>query len=208
MTSSRFHDDVWSATEPGVPPEHFERRRRFLLGQVHPGERVLDLGCGEGWFAQALTDAGALVLAADVAEEPLRRARRRVADLDVRRLPIVGAWPLADASFDMVWAGEVIEHVVDTAAWLSELRRVLRSGGRLVLSTPDHGRLTLLGLALRPRAFDAHFEPRADHLRFYSRRTLTALLADFGFEEIAVRGAGGVPGARTTLLAGARRARF
>jgi SAM-dependent methyltransferase len=119
-----------------------------------------------------------------------------------------GAWPLEDASFDAVWAGEVIEHVLDTAGWLSEARRVLRSGGSLLLSTPDHGRLRMIRWALAPRAFEAHFDPRADHLRFYTRGTLTELLEDFGFHDVEVRRAGGLPGARRELLACARRSRF
>ncbi len=118
------------------------------------------------------------------------------------------AWPLADASFDAVWAGETIEHVADTAGWLSQLRRVLRSGGSLLLSTPAHGRLSMLALALSARRFDEHFDPRSDHLRFYTQRTLARLLADFGFERIDVRAAGGAPGARRTLLASAVRSRF
>ncbi|MGD0454549.1 MAG: methyltransferase domain-containing protein, partial [Solirubrobacteraceae bacterium] len=108
----------------------------------------------------------------------------------------------------VVWAGEVIEHVADTAAWLSEVRRVLRSGGSLVASTPAHGRLTLLRLALSRRAFAEHFDPLGDHLRFYNRDTLTRLIAELGFEQIQVRSAGGVPGARALLLAHAIRSRF
>jgi hypothetical protein len=77
-----------------------------------------------------------------------------------------------------------------------------------LLSTPAHGRLALLALALSGRRFDRHFDPRGDHLRFYSARTLRGLLADFGFETVSVRGAGGLPGARALLLADARRARF
>ena len=133
----------------------------------------------------------------DVAEEPLRRGRARYPQLDLRVVLLDGPWPLDDACFDLVWAGETIEHVADTAAWLSEVRRVLRSGGSLLLSTPAHLRLSMLRLALSRRAFDAHFDPRADHLRFYSPRTLRRLLEDFGFEDIecaarrARRGPGG-----------------
>jgi 2-polyprenyl-3-methyl-5-hydroxy-6-metoxy-1,4-benzoquinol methylase len=107
-----------------------------------------------------------------------------------------------------VWAGEVIEHVADTAAWLSEVRRVLRSGGSLLVSTPAHPRLTLMRLVLSKRAFAGHFDPRGEHLRFYSRETLTRLIGDFGFERIEVRSAGGPPGARRLLLAHAIRSRF
>jgi 2-polyprenyl-6-hydroxyphenyl methylase/3-demethylubiquinone-9 3-methyltransferase len=146
-------------------------------------------------------------VAVDVADEPLRRARTRHPELDLRLIDADGPWELPDAAFDVVWAGEVIEHVLDTASWLSEVRRVLRSGGALLLSTPAHGRLTLLRLALSRRAFAEHFEPRGDHLRFYARDTLSRLLEDFGFESVRVRSAGGAPGAPSVLLVSAIRAR-
>ena len=85
---------------------------------------------------------------------------------------------------------------------------MLRSGASLLLSTPAHGRLTMLALALSARRTDEHFDPRADHLRFYTRRTLARLLEDFGFERIDVRAAAGPPGARRVLLASALRSRF
>jgi 2-polyprenyl-6-hydroxyphenyl methylase/3-demethylubiquinone-9 3-methyltransferase len=192
----------------GLDPSDLQLRRRFLLEHVSPGMRVLDVGCGEGVFAAELARAGAEVVGIDVAEEPLRRARARRPELDLRLVDGEGEWPLADASFDVVWAGEVIEHVADTAGWLSEVRRVLRSGGSLLLSTPANGPLTMLRMALSGRAFEDRFEPRGEHLRHYSRGTLTALLADFGFHEAHVRSAGGLPGARRVLLARAVRSRY
>ena len=207
--SEDYHEALWETVPEGLEPVDLARRRNFLLGHVSAGERVLDVGCGEGRFAAELVRAGAEVVGIDVAAEPLRRARERYPELvDLRQVPAAGAWSLEDASFDLVWAGEVIEHVADTAGWLSELRRVLRSGGLLLLSTPDHGRLRRLGWALAPRAFAAHFDPRADHLRFYTAGTLRELLEDFGFYDVAVRRAGGPPGARRQLLASARRSRF
>ena len=208
MSERDYHDSRWAGIPAGLDPLQFSQRLAFLRGRVLRGRRVLDVGCGEGQFAAALGEVGAKVVAIDVAEEPLRRARMRHPDLDLRLVPAEGPWPLQDASFDVVWAGETIEHVVDTAGWLSEVRRVLRSGGELLLSTPAHEPLRMLGLALSRRAFAAHFEPRSDHLRFYSRATLSDLLADFGFDEIEVRGLGGAPGARRTLLASARRMRY
>ncbi|HUB73684.1 MAG TPA: class I SAM-dependent methyltransferase [Solirubrobacteraceae bacterium] len=208
MPSREHYEALWRALPEGLEPERFALRRAFLLARVNAGERVLDLGCGDGRFAAELAHAGAHVLGVDVAEEALRRARARHPRLELALLPADGPWPLRDASFDVVWAGEVIEHVADTAAWMSELRRVLRSGGRLLLSTPDNAPLSLLRAALWPRAFAARFDPLGEHLRFYSARTLRALLSELGFEEIALRRAGGVPGARALLLAQARRTRF
>jgi 2-polyprenyl-3-methyl-5-hydroxy-6-metoxy-1,4-benzoquinol methylase len=207
--SEDYHEALWEAVPEGGEPVDFACRRDFLLDHIDAGERVLDVGCGEGRFAAELARAGADVVGLDVAAEPLRRTRERHPELvDLRHVPAAGVWPLEDASFDVVWAGEVIEHVADTAGWLSEVRRVLRSGGVLLLSTPDHGRLRMLRWAFGSSAFEAHFDPRADHLRFYTRRALTELLEDFGFHDVDVRRAGGPPGARRRLLASARRSRF
>lgn len=208
MPCRDYNEAIWRSLPVGLAPHHLDLRMGFLLAGVSAGQRVLDLGCGEGVFASALLRAGAHVTAVDVAEEPLRRARAADPRLDLRLIDGEGAWDLPDSAFDVVWAGEVIEHVADTAAWMSELRRVLRSGGRLLLSTPCLGRLSLLAGALSSSAFAARFDPRGQDLRFYSPRTLTALLGDFGFQEAQVRAAAGPPGARRLLLASAVRSRF
>ena len=72
--------------------------------------------------------------------------------------------PFAEDAFDVVWAGEVLEHVADVVGLLAEVRRVLRWDGTLLVTTPWHGRVS--------SPTDAHFDPRADHLRFFSARTL------------------------------------
>ncbi len=230
MSSRSYHERLWQAVPEGALPDDLPLRRGFLLGRLRELEpsradrlavggaeaaerarsslRVLDVGCGEGQLTAELALAGYSAVGVDVAAEPLRRARASHPGLDVRLLEPDVPWPLDDASFDAVWAGETLEHVLDTAGWLSEVRRVLRSGGSLLLSTPAHGRLRMLGLALSPRRLDRHFDPRSDHLRFYTRRTLARLLDEFGFERVEVRGAGGPPGARRVLLAAAVRSRF
>jgi 2-polyprenyl-3-methyl-5-hydroxy-6-metoxy-1,4-benzoquinol methylase len=223
--SSPYRERVWESVPNGAQPEQLTSRLAFALERLRaagassvtsgtaPGVagvsplRVLDVGCGEAQITAELARAGFDVVGVDVAEEPLRRARRRHSELDLRLVEEVD-WPLTDASFDAVWSGETLEHVLDTSAWLSEVRRVLRPRGSLLLSTPAHDPLTLLGLSLRPRAFERRFDARSDHLRFYNRRMLAQLLADFGFEQIELRGAGGLPGARRVLLAAAVRSRF
>ncbi len=219
--ASVYHERLWESIPAGLEPADFQVRLAFLRARVQAGERVLDVGCGEGRFTSALVEAGVQAVGIDVAQEPLRRAQARRsaavarhaagtagAELDLRVVPPHGPWPFAEASFDAVWAGETIEHVMDTAGWLSEVRRVLRPGGLLLLSTPANDRLTLLRAALSRRAFAAHFDPRSDHLRFYTRASLAELLEEFGFAGIAIDGLGGVPGARRTLLAVAQRTRW
>ncbi len=213
MPPREYHEELWQALPQGLEPPRFRARARFLLAHVRAGERVLDLGCGEGAFAAALMRAGTQLVLADVAAEPLRRARLACPALEQAvLLDGEGTWQLEDASFDAVWAGEVIEHVADASRWLSELRRVLRPRGTLLLSTPAHGAVELMRLALRRRAREQHLDPRSDHLRFYTAGTLRALVADFGFEQIEVTVLGGVLDAAVgdgrTLLLAAVRSRF
>ena len=177
-----WREAVWRAVPEGAQPERFAARLAFLLGRVGAGDRVLDLGCGDGAFAAALLDAGCAVTMADVAEEALRRARVRAPGAEAVKLADGGPLPFAEDAFDAVWAGEVLEHVADVVGLLAEVRRVLRWGGRLLATTPWHGRVVV--------ATDAHFDPRSDHLRFFSARTLRAVLADAGFHDIDVRRAG------------------
>lgn len=190
MPTRAYYEALWKDLPEGLTPAAFQLRLRFLLEHVQPGQHVLDLGCGEGAFAGELLRAGAEVVATDVAEEPLRRARARHAGLETRLIEPAGPWDLPGAGFDVVWAGEVIEHVADTAAWMSELRRVLRSGGTLLLTTPAHGRGARLRLAFSNSAFAEHFDPLTDRLRFYSARTLTALIGEYGFQSVEAVSAG------------------
>ncbi|HEV2786005.1 MAG TPA: class I SAM-dependent methyltransferase [Solirubrobacteraceae bacterium] len=184
---SALHDAIWEAVPADARPERFVLRRAFLLEHVRPGDSVLDLGCGAGEFSDELLRAGAMAVGVDVAREALRRAQVRLPGAELRLWSDGEPLPLPDASVDTVWAGEVIEHVVDVAPWLSEVRRVLRPGGTLLLTTPHHGPRILLGLALSPRRFAAHFDPRSDHVRFFSPRTLRALLDDLGFDVADMR---------------------
>jgi 2-polyprenyl-3-methyl-5-hydroxy-6-metoxy-1,4-benzoquinol methylase len=208
MSSREYYEALWRSLPEGMEPADRALREKFLCDHVGAGERVLDVGCGDGTFADALRGHGAHVVGIDLAEEPLRRAHARDPELELKLVDGEGPWPLEDASFDAVWAGEVIEHVLDTATWLSEVRRVLRSGGSLLLSTPDNGPLSMMRAALSRRAYVRRFDPQGDHLRFYDRRTLSRLLEDFGFGAVEIHSYGGLPGARRGLLAHAVRSRF
>lgn len=184
----------------------FGERLAFLRREVRSGDRALDLGCGTGEFTAALAQAGARATGADVAEAALVRARARYSDQDhhpplpFRLVPIDGPLPFDDNGFDLVWTSEVIEHVADTARWLSEVRRVLAPAGRLLLTTPSHGRLRVaLG------GVERFSEPLGDHLHLYTKRSLRALLQEFGFEPVEVRAVGGAPLLRRSLFARALR---
>lgn len=177
-----WREHVWLSVPDGAEPERFAKRAAFLRAQAGPGDRVLDLGCGDGAFAALLVAVGATVTMADVAREALRRARERAPAATAVLLEEGAPLPFGEDAFDLVWAGEVLEHVADVTGLLAEVRRVLRWGGALAVTTPWHGRVVVAG--------DAHFDPRADHLRFFSARTLRAMLRDAGFGEVHLRATG------------------
>jgi SAM-dependent methyltransferase len=182
MTPSRYDDELWELVpdDPGPPAEHL---RRFVSSLGH-AQRVLDLGCGDGRLGAAL-DAGELT-AADVSRVALDRARERLPGARLVELEPDAPLPFGDGAFDLVLCAETIEHVRDVQLLLSELRRVLRPGGTLALTTPAN-----LPVGRRPH-------PLSPHLRFFTRRSLRQLLGELGFELVSLERRRGTLLARAT----------
>lgn len=126
-----------------------ERVFDAALGPVE-GLGVLDLGCGTGRHAQRLARRGARVVGLDLSPGMLAVAARRTAGLDVTlaRHDLHDPLPLAAASVDRVVASLVVEHLADLGAFYGEVARVLRPGGRALLTTL-HPALALRGVQAR-----------------------------------------------------------
>jgi SAM-dependent methyltransferase len=165
--------------------------------------RVLDLGCGDGHLTAELARTDARVTGADSSSIALERARASYPDLSFVAVSLDGGLPFADSSFDLIVSLNVLQHVADTQRLMSEARRVLVPAGLLAVAVPFHGKVKNLLVALR--SFERHHDPLEPVLRFYTKRSLAGLLRDFGFEDVRLEMAGGLPLLRETLLARARR---
>ena len=112
-----------------------ELRVREAFGEVH-GREVLDLGCGTGRHSAWLVEAGARVTAVDFSAGMLAKARERIPAGGVRFVThdLHEPLPFEDGSFDAAVSGLVLEHLRDLSAFFAEAHRILRPGGRAVVS--------------------------------------------------------------------------
>lgn len=157
---------------------------------TQPGDLVLDCGCGLGWFLKVigeLTDCRLVGL--DIDQARLKRARREVGDRAALVLGTAAALPFPTATFDKVVLSEVLEHLADDLGALQEVWRVLRPGGRVAITVPNHDYPFLwdpvnwvrerLGLPpIRRGLFGGLW---TDHLRLYYRTELIDLVNQAGF---------------------------
>jgi ubiquinone/menaquinone biosynthesis C-methylase UbiE len=166
-----------------------------------PGDRVLEVGCGSAALGAAIAVRGAGVVATDVSLRWLVLAQKRLVGQGTPGVELVACaaetLPFDDASFDLVAASDVIEHVQSPARFVEEAARVLRPGGLLFLATPNryslglepHVRLWGVGYLPRPAAERYVRAARGvsyDHVHLLSARTLRGLLTAAGFDPTIV----------------------
>ncbi|HVS45026.1 MAG TPA: methyltransferase domain-containing protein [Candidatus Dormibacteraeota bacterium] len=194
MTQLVFDEALSRRIESMYARRDFHRRRRLVQDAVgaRPGEDILDVGCGPGFYVAELLDRvgpEGTVVGVDSSPQMLGLAAHRCeghANVAFHEAPATSL-PVDDAGFDAALSVQVLEYVGDVDTALAEMRRALRPGGRVVLWDIDWSTVTWHSSdAARMdrvlRAFEAHLtHPTLP-------RTLAARLRSLGFDGVTAEG--------------------
>lgn len=198
------YDPAWGLDERFfLDVEHRYTKSHRLVREAAgdlSGKRILDIGCSRGLMLERFRRyAGVEFVAIELDPEMIELARARGIDAEPHQInvledgQIAARLPYADASFDVVLAAEIIEHIVDTQSFLAEIHRVLRPGGVVFLSTPNilwwKYRLDLLaGRYLDMLDYRLRFGDDFGHVRAFTPALLRELVEEAGFAEIRLAG--------------------
>jgi 2-polyprenyl-3-methyl-5-hydroxy-6-metoxy-1,4-benzoquinol methylase len=190
------HDDafLWDAV------------RRALFRHVPPPASVCEIGCGNGVNARRMSALGYSVTAVDASESAIAAARSVPGSV---RFEVASVYDPLDerfGTFDSVVSLEVLEHLYAPHELPEVAYSLLRPGGYALFSTPYHGWLKNVVIAVLGR-FDKHFNPLWDHghIKFFSRATLSTVLAEAKLHELSLQRLGRVPVLARTMLVVAQR---
>lgn len=189
--------------DEGLSPAHHYLVPALLSElQFDPPSQIFELGCGNGSVANVLSKSGWCVSGVDPSVQGIEVASRAYPHLNLVQGSANDDLVSVFGRFPIVLSMEVIEHVYSPRAYASCLFDLLEPGGRAIISTPYHGYLKNLALAVTGK-MDAHFTALWDHghIKFWSIATLSALLAEAGFVNLRFRRVGRVPPFAKSMIA-------
>ncbi|MCX8104703.1 MAG: methyltransferase domain-containing protein [Ignavibacterium album] len=192
-----YFDYGYSNTDP-TWSHHYTYNKILKVIDFNKNKCILDIGCGNGSLAMRLLALGFNVYGIDASEQGIKLAKEKypdrffLQDINSQKLP----QELEQIKFDTIISTEVIEHLYSPQKFIEFCKRILceNRGGSLILTTPYHGYLKNLVMALLNK-MDDHFtvDWEGGHIKFFSKKTLTQLLLKNGFREILFIGCGRFP---------------
>ena len=163
-----------------LSPRHEDAETSLMWLSGEELGRLLDVGCGSGLFLSRMRDLGWDVIGVELDPKAVRVAQEEYGlNVQQRNLHDAG---FPDNSFDVVTLSHVIEHVADPVELLKECRRVLKPGGKLVVTTPNCESLGHKVFGLDWRGFEP---PR--HFQIFSKTSLSIAAVKSGFNKIKIR---------------------
>lgn len=163
-------------------------RNKDLLSLFHNGEKILDVGCGDGTVDQYLKDhVGVDIVGVDISKEAIKKAKHK--GLEALVCDVEKRLPFKNETFDTVFWGDNIEHLFDPKTTAREIRRVLKKNGKLVLSCPNMGYLRyriyyLIHGILPDTEWTGFPNWNWSHIRFFNLTLLIEFLKQNSFPKI------------------------
>ena len=160
------------------------------------------MGCGNGSVAAAITKEGWQVSGVDPSSEGISAAAEMYPDLHLKEGSAYDDLVSLYGRFPVVVSLEVVEHVYAPREYARTLFDLVEPGGTAIISTPYHGYLKNLAMAVTGK-MDTHFTALWDHghIKFWSISTLTTLLKDAGFDDIRFVRVGRIPPLAKSMIA-------
>jgi 2-polyprenyl-6-hydroxyphenyl methylase/3-demethylubiquinone-9 3-methyltransferase len=179
---------------------------RSELAAAPRGCRIFELGCGNGLLAARIAALGHEVTAVDPSASGIEVARRSHPGVRFEQGAVEDELGQKFGRFPFVVSIEVIEHCYSPKRFAMAVSELLEPNGTAIVSTPYHGYLKNLALALSGK-MDAHFTAlwEGGHIKFFSIKTLTALFTEHGFSEFRTRRVGRIPPVAKSMVLIARR---
>ena len=208
VSTQSYYDLYWSqsAPPPVADPDAPRRRKLFwdAVDLTRGSARLLDCGSGEGFLISEAAARGLDAVGLELSSVAIERARRLHPNcIFVHHSVEVQPWPVEEGAFDLAASFEVIEHLLEPRQLLEGIRRALKPGGYLGLTTPYHG--VLKNIAISIHGFERHFNVEGEHIRFFTDKALRSLLAQTGFEVVKLAHFGRVAGLSSGVFAWAKK---
>jgi len=200
---------VWEDAELNSSHDYLLPELKRILGSdaVPQGtKRLFELGCGNGSVANELVRLGWEVSGVDPSEQGIAQANARFPTIPLRIGSAYDDLASRYGTFPVVVSMEVVEHVYAPRKYAATLFSLIEPGGTAIVSTPFHGYWKNLAMAITGK-MDNHFTALWDHghIKFWSERTLSALLEEAGFRDIQFRRVGRIPTLAKSMIAIARK---
>jgi SAM-dependent methyltransferase len=189
-----YYESYWNTgkeTFSGDNQGYAENFRRWMashLAGIPSDTPLLEVGCGDGSFTKELVRYSQTVTAIDISERQVQENATRFPGIVFRQHDVAEVFPFENNAFGAIWCSEVLEHLFDPAFALREMNRVLRPGGKLLVTVPYHGYFKNLLIALFK--FDEHYTPSNPHIRFYTKNTLGRIAREAGFRDVRMETCG------------------